>query len=870
MKIIRINIFLVLLILSSNSFAIEKIVIGGLNGISPDKKYDNYSVALAISGGGARGLSTIGILKAFEEKNINIAAIAGISMGGIIGGLYASGYTPEELEKIIDQFAFDSLFSNTPERKTMFLTQREEHGRHLFSIRFNRWKPVIPKELTKGQKITSLLTSLTTKANYKSGANFDKLPIPFKTSATDIISGKEIILDHGSLADALRATMAFPLAFSPVEKDGCLLMDGGMLTPVPVEMARSISDSVDFVVAINTASNLLTGNELLSPIDIANQVTTIMTADKLKAQLSQADYIITPPIDEYESGDFDKKDSIIAIGYAIGLQSADSIKNIIESRTFNKSYFIKSVRCNNFPDSTEAFFQKYFSNREITRNHLIGFLKTYYKENDLFELTTELEPVTQAEITNSGYNLIFSYIPKINLTEYEFEFQGNFIYTDSQLLKQFNFTQTNLIPLVFNQGFKMINDFYESEGYNLAGVNETKIDVNNKKIIIVIDEAIIAGIDIENNERSRDWFIRSYFPLKKGEPYSTQKASQGMANIYGTDLFNQVSLSLNKSPEGSIVKIGVVEKKYQQIRLGWHWDDEYKSEEFIEYLDDNVLGMGLEYLIHNRFAINRQNIYGVFRANRLWSTYLTAQIKILYNRLDRQVFDNDSEELFVRREIKTGLNISLGQQIARFGMVTGTLNFEKNKYRFPSSGQSSQFDLRTFSIASSVDNLDRVPFTHTGTRNFAEFQIAGKFWGGDEEYTRFNLFMEIFLPIGSYLNYHPKLLVGLSSSGLPGSEQFYLGGLHSFFGFRTFQLSGDKYLMFSNELRLKLPYKVYFTFRHDLGDVYTHTDEIKTRNLRSGVGFILALDSPIGPFEFAYGIADKDTERYYINIGLNF
>ncbi|MEA1980971.1 MAG: patatin-like phospholipase family protein [candidate division Zixibacteria bacterium] len=869
MKISRFHIFLVLLILSSSSLAKERIVIGGFNGINPDEKYDNYSIALAISGGGARGLSTIGILKAFEEKNINVASIAGVSMGGIIGGLYASGYTPAELEKIISQLAFDSLFSNTPERKTMFLTQREEHGRHLFSIRFDNWKPVIPKELTKGQKITSLLTSLTTKANYKSGSNFDKLPIPFRTSATDIISGKEIILDNGSLADAMRATMAFPLAFSPVEKDGYLLMDGGMLTPIPVEIARSISDTVDFVVAINTASNLLTGDELRNPIDIANQVTTIMSADRLKTELSKADYIITPPIEKFESSDFDNKDSIIAIGYAIGLQSADSIKNIIESHTLNKSYFIKSVRCNNFSDSTRAFIQKYFSNREVTRNHLIGFLKTYYKENNLFEFSAELEPVTQAEITNASFNLTFSFIPKINLTEYDFEFQGNFIYSDSQLMEQFHFTQTNLIPLAFNQGYKIINDFYKSEGNDLVCVKETKIDVINKKIIIIIDEAIIVGIDVENNERSHDWFIRSYFPLEKGEPYSTKKASQGMANIYGTDLFNQVSLCLKKSPDGSIVKIGVVEKKYQQIRLGWHWDDEYKSEEFIEYLDDNVFGMGFEYLIHNRFAIDRQNIYGVFRANRLWSTYLTAQIKLSYNSLDRQIYDENEEELHIRKESKTGFAISLGQQIERFGTVTGTLNFESNKYRVPPSEQSSQFDLRTFSIASSVDNLDRVPFTHKGTRNYAELQTAGKFLGGDKEYSRFNLLMEIFLPVGNYLNYHPKLLVGLSSE-LPISEQFYLGGIHSFYGFRTFQLSGDKYLMFSNELRLKLPYNVYFSFRHDLGDVYTHTDEIKTRNLRSAVGFMLAIDSPIGPFEFAYGIADKETDRFYINIGLNF
>ncbi|MCK4460291.1 MAG: patatin-like phospholipase family protein, partial [candidate division Zixibacteria bacterium] len=213
--------------------AASDILIGGLDGLNPHDIGERYHILLALSGGGARGVATIGLLKAFEEKGIEIEAVTGTSIGGIIGGLYACGYSPDELADIVRNLDLTGLFSNQPSRRTMFLTQREERDRHLLSIRFDGFKPVIPRALTAGQKLTTILTALTTRANYHAAGNFDRLPIPFKTISTDIVSGREIVLDSGSLADAMRATMGFPLAFTPLDKGDQLLMDGGMVTPIP-------------------------------------------------------------------------------------------------------------------------------------------------------------------------------------------------------------------------------------------------------------------------------------------------------------------------------------------------------------------------------------------------------------------------------------------------------------------------------------------------------------------------------------------------------------------------------------------------------------------------------------------------------------
>ena len=196
-----------LIAVHSQAHADADIVVGGLDGLSVSGNGESYRVLVALSGGGARGIAAIGVLKAFQEKGIEVEAITGTSIGGIIGGLYACGYSPDDLAASVNNLDLGGLFSNKPARRTMFLTQREERGRHLFSIRFDGFKPVVPRALTAGQKLTSILTAWTTRANYHAAGDFDDLAIPFKTISTDIVSGQEVVLDSGSLSDAMRATM---------------------------------------------------------------------------------------------------------------------------------------------------------------------------------------------------------------------------------------------------------------------------------------------------------------------------------------------------------------------------------------------------------------------------------------------------------------------------------------------------------------------------------------------------------------------------------------------------------------------------------------------------------------------------------------
>ena len=862
--------YIIVIITALTVQANKKIVIGGLDGLDPNRSQERYPVLLALSGGGSRGLTVIGLLRAFEEKGIEVVGIAGTSIGGIIGGLYASGYSPTELDSIASKLNFRLVFANSPPRNSMFLTKREGRQNHLLSIRFDKYRPVIPKALTAGQELTSLLTELTTRPNYQCGADFSKLPIPFITICTDIVSGKQVLLKNGSIADAMRATMAFPLAFTGVERDNQILMDGGMVTPIPVDLARQQSDEIDFVVAINTASKLLPIEEIKTPVDIADQVTSIMTADKLKEQLDKADFVINPPIDDFVSSDFKFKDSLISIGYNYGLKKSDEIITLLKEKRENKLLSLQSIDSESLPSDEIAQLKAMLPNDMISYHELTDILKEFTLNNNYFRLEISLVDVEEDSTHSAGTSISINGYKNFNLSNITLRFIGNSVFDETTLAEQFLKNHTEISSVVIEDGVALIEKLYHDRGYDLVNVKNISIDPDKKIITITIDEAIIRDIAVTNNRHTKDWFIRSYFPLNKKEPYSTQLASEGIRNIYGTDLFDRVTVDAIPSVKGAIVKIGVEEKHSSRLRLGWHWNDEYDSEEFVEFLDDNFGGIGLEYLLHARYSPNRQHYFFSFKADRILSTYLTSQIKLYRKILNRQTYDETDIPVGIREERKKGFSLSVGQQIARLGTVSVDFKAEEIDYFDSNFDQDVNYGLRMLEFESLLENFDRIPFTNKGNKHLFLLQFAGKYVGGDIQFTKFYTSHESYIPLGRYFTLHPYLALGASRSGLPPTEQFHLGGLHSFTGFRTHQLAGDKMFLFSNEMRIKLPFKLYFSAKYDLGEVYNSTDQIKLRNLRNAVGCSLALNSPLGPIEFGYGIVNSDQEQTYLNIGFHF
>ncbi|MCK5571675.1 MAG: patatin-like phospholipase family protein, partial [Bacteroidetes bacterium] len=225
---------------------------GGRNDVLPRQQLRQPRIGLVLSGGGARALSQVGILKAFERHGIPIDFISGTSMGAVVGGLYASGWTPAEIESIATYTDWDEVLSLVQDtrRTDLFPDQRLAVDRSFLVVRFEGFRPVIPPAVSTGQRLTNMLSTLTLQSLYHPNPSFDDLKIPFRAVATDLISGERIIQSSGSLVEALRATATVPLLFTPIEKEGMQLVDGGLVTNIPVDVARDAG--CDIVIAVNT------------------------------------------------------------------------------------------------------------------------------------------------------------------------------------------------------------------------------------------------------------------------------------------------------------------------------------------------------------------------------------------------------------------------------------------------------------------------------------------------------------------------------------------------------------------------------------------------------------------------------------------
>ncbi|CAD5109666.1 patatin-like phospholipase family protein [Zestomonas carbonaria] len=274
-------------------------------------------VGLVLSGGAARGLAHIGVLKALEEQGIQVDAISGTSMGAVIGGLYASGYRAEELEKLALGIDWQQALSDAPPRTDIPFRRKQDDRDFLVKqkISFRDDGSLgLPLGVIQGQNLNLLLESLL--VHTSDIRNFDRLGIPFRAVATDISSGDKVVFRSGHLPQAIRASMSIPAVFAPTEVDGRLLVDGGMVDNIPIDVAREMG--VDRIIAVDIGTPLQSRRDLKTVLNVLNQSITLMTRSNSEAQLATLrtdDILIQPPLAGYSGTDFGRAQEMIDAGY---------------------------------------------------------------------------------------------------------------------------------------------------------------------------------------------------------------------------------------------------------------------------------------------------------------------------------------------------------------------------------------------------------------------------------------------------------------------------------------------------------------------------------------------------------------------------
>jgi len=821
------------------------------------------SIALALSGGGARGIAQLGLLKAFQEQGIEIDEIIGTSMGSILGGLYAAGYTIEELDSLIINAPWSNFFSvEETNRRELFLDQKITEDKAIFAIRLDGFEPVIPTAINTGQRVSNFLNLLSLNAPLNTTKNFSNLLYPFKAVSTNLVTGKPYILDKGSLGIAMRASSSVSLVLEPVRIDSMILVDGGLVANVPVEIARQ--SGADYVIAADVTSPLRNEDELKYPWEIADQLVSIPMRMINEQHLKDADIIITPNIDGHKNNDFTKLRELIDLGYNSTKKSLATIEEQLHSTTLDRI----ETNETNFRDlkisCDDEEFKKYLSNNldgkpNISEKDIIYTLINYNSLDDYKTLSIEVDTLTSTLYVEGDKNPIVKNII-INGAELV---DADSIVAESIQLQGNPFNSKNVLYAFLN-----ILREYRSHGYSLVRIENYSF--NDKGVLrIYVDEQRIDKLVVKGNKKTTREVITRELPFEEGDIFIRSEIERGLSNLRSTGLFESVELKLEQSDSKNILTVDVKEKPSLLMRFGLRVDNEYFTQASLDFRDENFRGTGTELGALFSGGIRNQLFSIEHRANRVFDTYLTYKIKAFYTSRDINTYKDDStnsENRFRRSKLGEyiqshfGGSLGIGAQFGKFGniMVEGRYQQDKIKAKenYFSDGEYTT-NIATIKFQLSIDSQNKYPFPTAGVLFNGYYETAQTAFGGDIGYSKISLDYSSYFSLENTHTLNLRLKFGYADETLPLSQQFSFGGQSNFYGYRNYEYRGRQIFITSLEYRVKVPINLFFdTYlkaRYDLGSIWAQQENIRFKDLRHGLGVSLAFDTPIGPAEFAVG-----------------
>lgn len=294
---------------------------------------ERLKVGVVLSGGGAKGMAHIGVLKVIEESGVKVDYIGGTSMGAIIASLYASGYSATQLDSLFRNLDFAVLIQDDVPRRSKSFYEKENDERYALTLPFDKFKVSTPEAFSGGQNVYNLLVRFL--YHVKDVKEFDKLPIPFICVATDAESGQEIILKNGYLPKAIAASSALPSLFEPTKIDDTILIDGGIVNNYPID--EVIAMGADVIIGSDVQVELAPKEELSSALQILEQINNYRTATDMQRKSVQTDIYIKPDISEYSLIDFQRYTEIFESGKIAAKEQLEELKKVSRFQNINKA-----------------------------------------------------------------------------------------------------------------------------------------------------------------------------------------------------------------------------------------------------------------------------------------------------------------------------------------------------------------------------------------------------------------------------------------------------------------------------------------------------------------------------------------------------
>ncbi|TMM32470.1 patatin [Polaribacter aestuariivivens] len=358
-------------------------------------------VGLVLSGGGAKGFAHIGVLKEIEKAGLQIDYIGGTSMGAIVGGLYAIGYSADQIEEIIVETDFSTLIQDINSRESESFFEKEYGEKHFITLPVYKGKIGLPSAISKGQNVLNLLSSVLSPSH--GTTNFSNFKIPFFCIGTDIETGEAVVLQKGSLPLSLRASGSFPTLLSPVEIDGKLLIDGGVANNFPVKLMKA--KGMDFIIGVDVQGKLNKKGKIRSAINIINQIVSYQMYGKLEEDKKLVDIYMHPDVLNYTVIDFESGKEILQKGQDVASEHAEAFKKIAALQKVKRKEESKKLNLKDLSKKFKVTDIKLFGNEKYTRAFILGKLNIL--EGDSISHKVIVEKIANLSSTNNFERILY-------------------------------------------------------------------------------------------------------------------------------------------------------------------------------------------------------------------------------------------------------------------------------------------------------------------------------------------------------------------------------------------------------------------------------------------------------------------------------